>query len=79
MDKQEIIRLSAIEAAKGAPPTSVAIASQVENWNMANTVTALTILYLVLSIAWLIWQWRQASKRARAAQATQDAKEVQHG
>ncbi len=76
MDKQELIRLSAIEAAKGAPPTSVAIASQVENWTMANTVTALTILYLVLQIAWLIWQWRQASKRARAAEGVQ---EVPHG
>lgn len=76
MDKQEILRLAAIEAAKGAPPTSVAIASQVENWTMANTVTALTILYLVLQIAWLIWQWRQASKGARA---TEDVQEVQHG
>lgn len=73
MDKQEIIRLSAIEAAKGAPPTSVAIASQVEDWTMANTVTALTILYLLLQIAWLLWQWRQASQRARAAEAGQEA------
>lgn len=76
MDKQEIIRLSAIEAVKGAPPTSVAIASQVEDWTMANTVTALTILYLVLQIAWLIWQWRQASKRSQAADA---ARQVPHG
>lgn len=76
MDKQELIRLAAIEAAKGAPPTSVAITSQVEDWTMANTVTALTILYLVLQIAWLIWQWRQASKRARAAEGVQ---EVPHG
>ena len=76
MDKQEIIRLAAIEAAKGAPPTSVAIASQLENWTAANTVTVLTILYLTLQIAWLIWQWRHAS---RTAKATQGPQEIQNG
>lgn len=76
MDKHEILRLAAIEAAKGAPPTTVAIASKVENWTMANTLTALTILYIALQIAWLIWQWRQASKRVRDTQGSQEA---QHG
>lgn len=76
MDKQEIIRLTAIEAAKGAPPTSVAITSQLENWTAANTVSALTILYLTLQIAWLIWQFRQASRTAKAAEAQ---REIQNG
>lgn len=73
MDKPEIIRLTATEVAKAAPPTSVAITSQLENWTAANTVTVLTVLYLTLQIAWLIWQWRQASRIAKAAQARQEA------
>lgn len=63
--KQELIHSVAVEAAKGAPPASVAITSQVQNWAMANAVTALTIVYLGLQIGWLLWQWHQASKKAR--------------
>lgn len=74
MDKQDLIHNAAVEAAKGAPPASVAITSQVQGWTMANTVTALTMLYLVLQIAWLVWQWRQASRnKDRAAQADKKA------
>ena len=73
MDKPEIIRLAATEVAKAAPPTSVAIKSQIENWTAANAVTVLTVLYLTLQIAWLIWQWRHASRTAKAAQAQQEA------
>lgn len=65
MDKSEIIRTTAIEAAKGAPPVSVSIISQVDGWTMANTVTMLTVVYLLLQIGWLIWQWFQARQRAK--------------
>lgn len=70
MNKQELLHSAAVEAAKGAPPTSVAITSQMHNWTMANTVTVLTILYLLIQIGWLLWQWRQASKKARQEEAS---------
>lgn len=71
MEKQEFIRTAATEAAKGAPPVSVSIISQADQWTMANTVTVLTMVYLALQIFWLIWQWRQARKKAKCEEAFQ--------
>ena len=71
MDKQEFIRNAATEAAKGAPPVSVSIISQADNWTMANTVTVLTMVYLSLQICWLIWQWLHARSKARQDQSAE--------
>ena len=81
MDKQEFIRTAAIEAAKGTPPVSVSIISQADRWTMANTVTVLTMVYLALQICWLIWQWRQARRKAKREEASQRqaACEVRNG
>lgn len=52
----------AVEAAKASPPVAVVTHSMATGWTMNHTAVALTIFYLLLQIAWLIWRWRQAVK-----------------
>ena len=62
MPSQDLVNTAAAEAAKGAPPLVVAIEAQNSGWSQADIVTALTIVYLLLQIGWLIWKWRRAAK-----------------
>ncbi|ADU99039.1 hypothetical protein [Alicycliphilus denitrificans] len=58
MDKENIIRTAATEAAKAAPPVAVVVDAAANSWTMTHTATALTIAYVLLQSAYLIWRWR---------------------
>ncbi|QXZ10279.1 hypothetical protein KUF54_03220 [Comamonas sp. Y33R10-2] len=62
MNKQEFVQSGMAEAAKGAPPVIVAATANVQSWSMADVVTWLTVIYLLLQIAWLIWKWSKAAQ-----------------
>lgn len=59
---QDFLNTAAVEAAKGAPPMIVTATAQTQGWSQADIVTALTIVYLVLQIGFLVWKWRRAVK-----------------
>lgn len=61
MDR-EVIKDMLTEGAKAAPPVVVATASIANDWTMNHTVYALTIVYLLLQIGWLVWRWYRAAK-----------------
>ena len=50
------------ETAKASPPVAVVTAGLTGGWTLNNTLTALTIFYVVLQIAWLLWRWHRARK-----------------
>ena len=57
MDRESIAKAIALEAAKASPPIAVT-AQQPGGFFSWSPITALTCLYLVLQIAYLIWKWR---------------------
>lgn len=58
---QEMVKDIAAEGAKAAPPVAVVTTSMANDWTMNHTVMALTIAYLLLQIAWLLWRWHRAA------------------
>lgn len=64
MGKEKIVDV-AVEAAKVSPPAYVVGKSLAEGWTMTHTATALTIAYVVLQAAYLIWKWRNESEDRR--------------
>ncbi len=52
----------AIEAAKASPPVAVVTHAAAQGWTINHTVAALTIVYLLLQIGWLIWRWHKAAR-----------------
>ena len=61
MDR-EVIKDTFIEGAKAAPPIVVLGKSIAEGWTINHTVAALTIVYLLLQIGWLLWRWHRAAQ-----------------
>lgn len=59
---REVFNDTLIEAGKAAPPVAVVANAAANGWTMTHTVTALTIVYLVLQIGWLLWRWRRAAR-----------------
>ena len=57
---REVIKDMLAEGAKAAPPVVVTTASIASDWTMNHTVYALTIVYLLLQIGWLVWRWYRA-------------------
>ncbi|GKS93242.1 hypothetical protein [Acidovorax sp. SUPP2825] len=57
----EIIKDIGIEAAKLSPPAAVVGTSLANDWTINHTVAALTIVYLLLQIGWLLWRWHRAA------------------
>lgn len=57
--KQEI----SAEAVKAAPPLAVAGAVKVLGMTMNDWVLALTLVYLILQMAWLIFKWWAAIRQ----------------
>ena len=68
MNKQEFVQSTATEAAKGAPPVIVAATANAQSWSMADVVTWLTVVYLLLQIAWLVWKWCKAARTGEVAE-----------
>lgn len=58
---REVIKDMLTEGAKAAPPVVVTTASIANDWTMNHTVYALTIVYLLLQIGWLVWRWYRAA------------------
>ena len=61
---KEIIKDVVTEGAKATPPVAVVTTSIAQGWTINNTVGALTVIYLLLQIGWLVWRWRKAAQGA---------------
>ncbi|ABM38593.1 hypothetical protein [Polaromonas naphthalenivorans] len=60
MNDHQTLRDVLVETAKASPPVAVVTAGLASGWTLNNALTALTILYVVLQIAWLLWRWHRA-------------------
>ncbi|WP_373784400.1 hypothetical protein [Delftia acidovorans] len=69
MDRETIVRTAAVEGAKAAPPVTVVATNVANGWTMTHTATALTILYVVLQVIYLLWRWSNERENRRARQA----------
>lgn len=49
-----------VEGAKASPPVAVLTTSIAQGWTINHAVGALTAIYLLLQIGWLLWRWRKA-------------------
>lgn len=78
MDRETIVRTAIVESAKAAPPVTVVATSAANGWTMTHTATALTILYVLLQVIYLLWRWsnEREDRRARQAQELAAACEV---
>lgn len=59
---KEVIKDLAIEGAKATPPIAVVGTSIAQGWTINHAVAALTIVYLLLQIGWLLWRWHRAAQ-----------------
>lgn len=73
MDRETIVRTAVVESAKAAPPVTVVATSAANGWTMTHTATALTILYVLLQVIYLLWRWRNEREDRRARQAQEMA------
>lgn len=69
MDRETIVRTALVEGAKAAPPVTVVANSVANGWTMTHTATALTILYVLLQAAYLLWRWSNEREDRRAKKA----------
>ncbi|CAB5719246.1 Uncharacterised protein [Delftia tsuruhatensis] len=76
MDHETIVKTAAVEGAKAAPPVTVVAANVASGWTMTHAATALTILYVLLQAAYLLWRWRNEREDRRARQAEQAARKT---
>jgi len=51
------------EIAKSTPPVAVSTVAFLQGWDMDAVIGGLTVLYLVLQIAYLISKWRSKDKQ----------------
>lgn len=58
----EIIKDMAAEGAKATPPVAVVTTAIAQDWTINHSVAALTIVYLLLQIGWLVWRWHRAAQ-----------------
>ena len=58
---KEIIKDVVTEGAKATPPVAVVTTSIAQGWTINNAVGALTVIYLLLQIGWLVWRWYRAA------------------
>lgn len=62
MNDHQTLKDIVVETAKASPPVAVVTAGLASGWTLNNALTALTILYVVLQIAWLLWRWHRAAR-----------------
>jgi len=55
------------QAAKSAPPVVVSLIAFAAELSLNNVIGAVTLLYLVLQVGYLIWKWRNERKDRQAA------------
>jgi len=56
-----------IQAAKSAPPVVVSLIAFFADLSLNNVIGAVTLLYLLLQVGYLIWKWRNERKDRQAA------------
>ncbi len=61
---KDVIKDIAVEGAKASPPVAILAASATQGWTLSHALTAITILYVLLQIGWLVWRWRKAAQGA---------------
>lgn len=66
MDKEAIIKAAGVEAAKATPPIAVLADAASKGWTMTHTATAITIAYILLQAAYLLWKWKAEREDRRA-------------
>lgn len=55
----------AAEAAKSAPPATVAITAFLGGLSLNNIIGVATFIYIVLQAGYLVWKWRRDMRRER--------------
>jgi len=55
------------QAAKSAPPVVVSLIAFIGEWSLNNIIGAVTLLYLVLQVGYLLWKWHNERKDRLAA------------
>jgi uncharacterized membrane protein len=73
MDRETMVRSAVLEGAKAAPPVTVVATSAANGWTMTHTATALTIVYVLLQVVYLLWRWRNEREDRRARRQEQAA------
>lgn len=71
MDRETIVRTAAVEGMKAAPPVAVVSTNVANGWTMTHTATALTILYVLLQMGYLLWRWSNEREDRRTKQAAE--------
>ena len=61
---KDVIKDIAVEGAKASPPVAILTASATQGWTLNHTLTAITIVYVLMQIGWLVWRWRKAAQGA---------------
>ncbi|KRD25635.1 hypothetical protein ASE39_21740 [Acidovorax sp. Root267] len=69
MDRESIIKAVGLETAKASPPVAVVAHQAANGWTMSHTLTALTILYVGVQLAYLLWKWRNERAERNAKRA----------
>lgn len=69
MDRESIIKAVGLETAKASPPVAVVAHQAANGWTMSHTLTALTILYVGVQLAYLLWKWRNERAERNAKNA----------
>lgn len=73
MDRETIVRTALVEGAKAAPPVTVVANSVANGWTMTHTATALTIIYVLLQAAYLLWRWSNEREDRRRLEIAREA------
>ncbi len=66
---KDVLKDIAQEGAKASPPVAMVTALHTSGWTMGDTLTAATIVYVVLQIGWLIWRWHKAATNGQEVKA----------
>lgn len=65
MDSQTLVKSAIAEGAKATPPVAVLATNAASGWSMSTVATAMTIAYVLLQAAYLVWRWRNESRDRR--------------
>ncbi len=68
MSRETIIGTAITEGAKAAPPVVAVATNAARGWTMTEAAAAVTIAYVLLQAAYLLWKWRneRADRQRRA-------------
>lgn len=61
-----VLKDLAAEAGKASPPVALVATSWMNGWTIGEVAAAVTIGYVLLQAAYLVWRWREAVLAKRA-------------